>query len=44
MLGVVFDGVARHTQEGYAFQQRAMQAGFKEAVRERDAPFGDAKR
>ena len=38
-LGVVFDGVARHTPEGYAFQQRAMEAGFKTAVRERDAPF-----
>ncbi len=38
-LGVVFDGVARHTPEGYAFQQRAAEAGFKEAVRERDEPF-----
>src|SRR6185295_12639488 len=41
MLGTVFDGIARHTKEGYAFQQRAMQAGFKQAVRERDEPFGD---
>jgi enoyl-CoA hydratase len=41
-LGVVFDGVARHTPEGYAFQQRAMEAGFKTAVRERDAPFDPA--
>jgi enoyl-CoA hydratase len=40
-LGTVLDGVARHTAEGYAFQQRAMQAGFREAVRERDEPFGD---
>jgi enoyl-CoA hydratase len=39
-LGVVFDGVARHTPEGYAFQQRAAEAGFKAAVRERDEPFG----
>jgi enoyl-CoA hydratase len=39
-LGVVFDGVARHTPEGYAFQQRAAEAGFKEAVKERDEPFG----
>jgi enoyl-CoA hydratase len=37
----VFDGIARHTAEGYAFQQRAAQAGFREAVRERDEPFGD---
>jgi enoyl-CoA hydratase len=38
-FGTVFDGVARHTAEGYAFQTRAAEAGFKEAVRERDEPF-----
>lgn len=42
ILGTVFDGIARHTAEGYAFQQRAMEAGFRTAVRERDEPFGDA--
>ena len=41
ILGTVFDGLARHTPEGYAFQQRAAEAGFREAVRERDDPFGD---
>jgi enoyl-CoA hydratase len=41
ILGTVFDGITRHTKEGYAFQQRAAEAGFKEAVRERDEPFGD---
>ncbi len=41
-LGVVFDGIARHTREGYAFQQRAAEAGFRQAVKERDDPFGDA--
>ena len=40
-LGTVFDGIARHTPEGFAFQQRAAEKGFKEAVRERDEPFGD---
>ncbi len=40
-LGTLLDGIARHTAEGYAFQRRAMQAGFREAVRERDMPFGD---
>jgi enoyl-CoA hydratase len=44
VLGTVFDGIARHTAEGYAFQQRAAQAGFRQAVRERDDPFGDAGR
>jgi enoyl-CoA hydratase len=41
VLGVLFDGIARHTAEGYAFQRRAAEAGFREAVRERDEPFGD---
>ena len=41
VLGTVFDGIARHTREGHAFQERAAAAGFREAVRERDEPFGD---
>ncbi len=41
ILGTVFDGIARHTAEGYAFQRRAAEAGFKQAVRERDEPYGD---
>jgi enoyl-CoA hydratase len=42
VLGTLLDGVTRHTPEGYAFQQRAAEVGFKQAVRERDEPFGDA--
>ena len=41
VLGTLLDGVTRHTKEGYAFQQRAAEAGFRQAVRERDEPFGD---
>ena len=41
MLGTVFDGIARHTPEGYGFARRAAEAGFKTAVKERDDPFGD---
>jgi enoyl-CoA hydratase len=44
VLGTVFDGITRHTREGYAFQARAAEAGFRQAVRERDEPFGDAGR
>jgi enoyl-CoA hydratase len=40
-LGTLMDGIARHTPEGFAFQQRAAEKGFKEAIRERDEPFGD---
>src|SRR3954464_14750414 len=39
VLGTVFDGIARHTPEGYAFQARAAEVGFRQAVAERDAPF-----
>jgi enoyl-CoA hydratase/carnithine racemase len=42
MLGTLFDGIARHTQEGYAFQAKAAAEGFKAAVRERDDPYHDA--
>ncbi len=41
LLGTVFDGITRHTKEGYAFQGLAAREGFKAAVRERDEPFGD---
>jgi enoyl-CoA hydratase len=41
MVSTVFDGVARHTAEGHAFVARARAAGFRQAVRERDEPFGD---
>jgi enoyl-CoA hydratase len=41
VLGTVFDGIARHTAEGYGFRERAGEAGFREAVRERDEPYGD---
>ncbi len=41
VMSVFFDGIARHTAEGFAFQQRAAEAGFRQAVRERDEPFGD---
>ncbi|GHE78532.1 enoyl-CoA hydratase [Amycolatopsis deserti] len=44
VIGTVFDGISRHTREGYAFQARARTAGFRQAVHERDEPFGDAKR
>lgn len=41
LLGTFLDGVARHTQEGLDFVDRSAEAGFRQAVRERDEPFGD---
>ena len=40
-LGALFDGIARHTQEGLDFVARARAVGFRQTVRERDDPFGD---
>jgi enoyl-CoA hydratase len=40
-LGTLFDGIARHTQEGLDFVARAQEVGFRQVVRDRDDPFGD---
>ena len=41
MLGTIMDGIARHTPEGIEWRDLAMQEGFREAVRRRDAPWAD---
>jgi enoyl-CoA hydratase len=40
LVGTVFDGIARHTEEGHAFARTAVESGWRQAVRERDEPFG----
>jgi enoyl-CoA hydratase len=40
LIGTLLDGAARHTPEGSAFSQAALQ-DVRSAVRDRDAPFGD---
>ncbi len=42
-LGTLLDGVARHTAEGYAFQDLAAREGFKTAVQARDEPFATGR-
>ena len=37
MVATFFDGIARHTPEGVAFKARAEEAGFKQAIQERDS-------
>jgi len=44
ILGTFFDGIARHTPEGHAFARRMAEVGHRQAVRERDEPFGDPGR
>ena len=40
-LGTLFDGIARHTQEGLDFVKSMNELGHRDAVRARDDPFGD---
>ncbi len=52
MIATLFDGITRHSPEGVWFKKRAEEAGFKQAVKERDGgepiapgwsrPFGRA--
>lgn len=37
MFATIFDGITRHSPEGVWFKQRAEEAGFKQAVHERDS-------
>lgn len=41
LLGTLFDGVTRHTEEAYRWAESFQEKGFREVIRERDAPFGD---
>ena len=41
LLGTYFDGIARHSPDGIAWRDMAMEKGFREAVRERDRPWAD---
>ena len=42
MIATIFDGITRHTPEGFSFKARCEEVGFKQAVRERDSgePIG----
>jgi len=37
ILATLFDGITRHSPEGFAFKARCEQVGFKQAVKERDS-------
>jgi enoyl-CoA hydratase len=41
LLGTLFDGVTRHTEEAYRWREQFGEVGFRETIRRRDAPFGD---
>jgi enoyl-CoA hydratase/carnithine racemase len=41
LLGTFFDGVTRHTEEAYRWRESFADKGFREVIRERDAPWQD---
>ncbi len=41
MLGTFFDGVTRHTEEAYRWVEEFDEKGFRQVIRERDAPWED---
>jgi enoyl-CoA hydratase len=41
MLGTLFDGMTRHTEEAYRWVESFREKGFREVIRERDAPWQD---
>jgi len=41
MLGTFFDGITRHTEEAYQWVEEFDEKGFRQVIRERDAPWED---
>jgi enoyl-CoA hydratase len=41
LLGTLFDGITRHTEEAYRWAESFREKGFREVIRERDRPWGD---
>ncbi len=41
LLGTLFDGITRHTEEAYRWAESFREKGFRRVISERDAPFGD---
>ena len=41
LLGTLFDGMTRHTEEAYRWAESFAERGFREVIRERDRPWQD---
>ena len=41
LFGMLFDGITRHTEEAYRWAESFSEKGFRQVIRERDAPWGD---
>ncbi|MEM7097634.1 MAG: crotonase/enoyl-CoA hydratase family protein [Pseudomonadota bacterium] len=41
LLGTLFDGITRHTEEAYRWTEEFQTKGFRQVIRERDKPWRD---
>jgi len=41
LLGTLFDGATRHTEEAYRWVESFQEKGFRQTIRDRDAPWQD---
>ena len=41
LIGTLFDGITRHTEEAYRWSESIEERGFRQVIRERDAPWQD---
>ena len=41
LLGTLFDGMTRHTEEAYRWVEDFADKGFRQTIRDRDRPWGD---
>lgn len=41
LMGTLFDGMTRHTEEAYRWAESFQEKGFREVIRQRDAPWQD---
>lgn len=41
LLGTLFDGATRHTEEAYRWVESFQEQGFRQTIRDRDAPWQD---
>jgi enoyl-CoA hydratase len=41
LLGTLFDGITRHTEEARRWEERIVADGFRQVIKDRDDPWGD---
>jgi enoyl-CoA hydratase len=41
LLGTLFDGITRHTEEAHQWEEAIRERGFRQVIKERDDPWGD---